>query len=295
MKGCAVAALRDFLLYLVGAALMTTAFVSGGATLSDAIAPAAFCAIPLWIGLKFLFGISQPLREKRMLARSEQPPIDGALCAISGTIHASSPLHAPLSGLPCTAFRYAISAEMGKGKNRRQMRMYEGTAVTPSTIHTKAGTYRLLAVPMFDFESELLDRATAMGNARGVIEDTKFEKPRPAMSKSRLEEEWSDDDGAYRYEVDHTSAPLPLEECRFEEFVVSQGEEITLFGRYSASRGGIVADASWANLTRLMKGGAPVIVAALGRRIKKYAIAGVIFTLVGVAAFMLISRGVTGH
>ena len=292
MKGCALALLRDFLLYLIPAGLIAYRFMSAGARLSDALAPAAFCAIPFWIGLKFLFGIRQPLREKRMLARADRPPSDGAQCAISGMIRARSPMVAPLSGLPSAAFRYAISAEVGKGKHRHLARIYEGTAITPSTIHTTTGTYRLLAVPTFDFESEVLDRERALSNARRLLATTKFEKPRPAMSKSRLQEEWTDNDGAYRYEVDHTSSPIPLENCRFEEFLLQQDEAVIVFGRYSARDSAIVADASWANVTRVMKGKVPQILAALDRRVRRYAIGGVVFCAVGFGVLLLISRNV---
>jgi hypothetical protein len=289
VKGCAFAALRDLLLFLASAAAFVMVILKKGGGVTDAIGPSLLCGGILWIGLKLLFGIAHLIREKAMLGRRHAPPADGELCALSGTIHAVNPLQAPLSGVNCAAFRYTISAIVGRGKNRTIAPIYEGVAITPSTLRTRAGSYRLLAVPTFDFESELLDTEAAQRNARIHIERTKFEKPRPAGSKSRSAEEWSDDDGAYRYEVSHTETLISPEEWRFEEFVMKPGEEVTIFGRYSVERGGILADANWANKTRVMKGNADLILAALNRRIRSYFIWGVFFTAASAGVFMLIS------
>lgn len=289
MKGCAVAGLLDLILFIAAMTPFARSIMQQGGGVTDALGPSLLCGGILWIGLKLLFGIAQPVREKRMLARRHEQPLDGKQCAVSGTIHAARPLRAPLSGISCVAFRYAILAIVGRGKNRNLAPIYEGVAVTPSTIRTPSGSYRLLAVPTFDFESELLDGEVARRNARAHLDSTTFEKPRPPRSKSRLAEEWSDDDGSYRYEVSHIEQAVPLDECRFEEFVVKQDEEVTVFGRYSRERAGLIADANWAHRTRVMKGSADLIVTSLSRRVRNYFIWGVFFTALSRGVYMLIS------
>ena len=289
MKGCAVAGLLDLLLFAAGWALLTWLKVANGVVLNDALGPGFLLAVPLWMGLKLLHGAWQILREKKMLDRRNELPVEGERCALSGTVHARSPLRAPLSGVPCSMFRYAILGVVGRGRNRTIATIYEGTAVTPSTIRTSTGSYRILAVPTFDFESELLEQETSVQNARQLVEETTFEVPLSARARSRSAEEWSDEDGDYRFDMSNTTAPPPLEDCRFQEFAVKEGEEVTVMGRYSVTRGGIVADANWANKTRIMKGPVERVVVSLNRRVRRYVIGGVVFSGIAIAAFNRLS------
>lgn len=221
-----------------------------------------------------------------------QPPIDGRIGVITGTIHAvGGAMRAPLSGLPCIAFRYSIFKEMGSGRRARKAVYYEGTALSPSQVATNGGTYRLLAVPTFDFESEYLEHAPAVRRAAEHIRTAEFSPPQAPFTRPAIEKQWSDDDGSYRHEVRHATSEIDLETCSFTESVVKDGAAVCVFGRYSASRGAIVADRNWANETRIMTANGPTITAALGKRFVGYVVWGVVCCCVSATIAALVLNG----
>lgn len=290
MKGCGFAAVRDLLLYVVIAGAFAWLLAGDDEKLLELIAPAAFCAAPFWIALRLIAGVAQVLRERSMLRRTDEPPRDGDVCALAGIIRATSLLRAPLSGVECIAFSSAVHTWIRVGSRQSQVTLYEALAVTPAVVDTRAGSFRLLAVPTFDFDSELLDAKTASRSAQSLFTRPEIKKARPP--RGRLAEQWSDDDGSYRYEADYTTSPIDLNNCTFTESLVRPGEQIILIGRYSAAHGGIVADENWANVTRIMKGDATAAIASLTRRAKRYVIAALLFCAAGVAMFMLIRDAV---
>lgn len=214
-----------------------------------------------------------------MLARAidGQPPIDGQIGVITGEIHAQgTAMRAPLSDVPCIAFQYEIFKHVRSGRQGHKAVYYKGIALTPSTIRTKSGSYKLLAVPTFDFESEFLAHDATVRRAAALIRTANFEAPQKPFTRPAIENQWSDNDGSYRLEIKHATTAFDLETCSFSEFVVKDGEAVCVFGRYSAARGGIAADENWANETRIMKADGATIVAALGSRVARYIVWGLI-------------------
>ncbi|HVS33520.1 MAG TPA: hypothetical protein VMS98_18945 [Thermoanaerobaculia bacterium] len=280
MKGCAVSAILQLLLWLsVSAAVMWGVRERCGIPPEESFGPAAFTGLLLSIGIGFFAGIAQTTGERRQIQRAlrGQRPADGRRVGIAGTIHADAgPILAPLSGARCVAFRYNIGMHTGSSRTAHFAVLYEGVAVTPSSIRTASGRYRLLAVPVIDGPAESLDSA-AKRRAADHIRTATFADPQPAFTRPQVEKEWSDDDGSYRHERRRTDAVVDLEKCTLTESVVREGAKVCVFGRYSAERGGIVADRNWAKQTRVMTTDPAAAAHLLGKRSLRYAIAGVIF------------------
>lgn len=279
MKGCAIRAVLQLLLYVGIVAGFIFLFRRFGFPIHEGWGAALFSALFAWMGLTLFYSARKPIRERKMLARAleGQPPIDGRIGVITGTIHADGgAMRAPLSGSPCVAFHYSISREMGSGRRAHKAVFYEGTALIPSKIATIRGTYRLLAVPTFDFQGEYLERAPTLRRAAEHIRNGEFSAAQAAFTRPAIEKQWSDDDGSYRHEVKHATSDIDLEKCSFTEFVVKDGEAVCVFGRYSAARGGIVPDLNWANETRIMTANGPTILARLEKRFAGYVVWGLI-------------------
>ncbi len=289
MKGCA----RSCALWLFGWAAAAYAFylyfitlgdlgdglywASGGAGLSVVLA----CA--------YVIGIVNAARERSALLGSitGTPPADGKWVAVSGRIHSMHKLHGPLTGESVVAYKYAISRTEGSGKSRSDVKHFEGKALVPSTISTRQGSVRLLAVPTFDVPAADVAPEKAIERARAYIAATQFETndtPK-AQRAGTVDKEWTDDDGNFRFDK-RTSASfdVPLDTCDFEEYHILQNEAVCAFGLYSSARGGLIPHANWAKQTRIMRGDAEAVAAQLSKRMVKY--------VFGILAFGAIAWGV---
>jgi len=143
-------------------------------------------------------------------------------------------------------------------------------------ISTPAGSFRLLAVPEFDFGRENVEAQQALFHWSEHAKTTPFETPEAA--RKTLARQWTDDDGAYRSEKRHpTEGEVPLEECKYHEDLIRKGDRVYVVGLFSESRGGIVPHANWAKETRIMKGEPESILRQLKARTVRYAIGGVVF------------------
>ncbi len=240
-----------------------------------------------WIGLGLLVGIRQPVRERAALAGclAGRRPADGERTGIAGTIDAAGELlRSPLTGTACLAYRYEIYLYVGHGRRRTRAVYFEGVALVPSVVSTPAGSFRLLAVPEFDFGREDVDAQRALFHWSEHVKTATFETPEAA--RKTLAKQWTDDDGAYRSEKRHpTDGEVPLEECKYHEDLIRKGDPVYVVGRFSESRGGIVPDANWANVTRIMKGDPDAILRQLGARTVRYAVGGI--ACLGAAAGLL--------
>lgn len=267
-----VAAAAGFYMYLRRFGVMEPElnFASGAAGLFAAIAGA------------YLLGSMSAARERAALlaAVTGEAPSDGAWAAVAGHIRASAPLRAPLSGEAVVMYEYKISKMMGSGKSRSEAIFYQGKALTPSTIATRQGTIRLLAVPTMDMPRAGLDSSVASANARRYVEATSFETTfTPKSEKITLDHEWTDDDGSFRVDKHPTAVPedLALADCDMEEKIVRQGEMVCVFGVYSQQRGGLIPHPNWAKHLRIMRGDAVDGARQLRNRIVKFAIGIVVF------------------
>jgi hypothetical protein len=282
MKGCA----RTCLLWLAGWAIAALSFFAYFRTLGDlpegiywASAGAGLCAIAV---LGYILGIGNAAKERAMLIDSMTgtPPTDGKWVAVSGRIHSMHKLHAPLSGESVVAYTYKIWRSEGSGKSSTQVTHFEGKALIPSTIATRTGTVRLLAVPLFDFPDEELDLDKAFGNASEYIARTTFETDATPKDQraGTMEKESADDDGNFRVDKRSKNAmEIPIDSCHLEEKHIKQNEMVCAFGLYSAARSGLIPHANWAKQTRVMRGDAETGARLLRNRMLKY--------LIGIAVF----------
>lgn len=290
MSGCA----RTCVLWLVGWAAAATGFyfflVRFG-ILDPAIYWASVGAgLCVTICVSYIIGIWSSWRERAILldTMAGTPPTDGQWIAVSGHIRANSPLRTPLSGTPAVAYEYKISRTERSGKNSSDVPYYDGKGLSPSTIATRQGSVRLLAVPLFDIPAEVIDHRVAVANALQYISTTPFQtSATPEDLKVGMEHEATDDDGNFRVDKKHSDNDVELEECNYHEKVVKQGEMVCAFGLYSQQRGGLIPHPNWAKHTRIMRGDATDVARQLRNRMIKYVIGIVVFGAIAYGVFRI--------
>lgn len=205
------------------------------------------------------------------------PPADGEWTAVSGTIHSMNPLRTPITSTTAVAYTYDVYRMERVGKSSNKVTYYEGKALAASSIASKQGTIRLLAVPTLDVPSATIEEDD-LRNLEQYVRQTTFEtKNTPKDQRSTMEEESTDDDGVFRVDKRPTLSEVELETCDLEEKHIRQGEMVCAFGLYSSQRGGLIPHPNWANQTRIMRGDASGVAAQLQKRINRYAIAIVCF------------------
>ena len=301
MKGCALSSLLWIAGYLAITGAITGAlhgrYGLGAADTWMIAGAAGFCA---WIASAMLAGIWEALRERMALqgCLDGKRPADGSRSAIAGRIDAPGQrLRSPLSGTDCVAYRYEVFASRSQRPSKTSSaRIFDGMALVPSAIQTPAGSFRLLAVPTFDFPAQELDRETVARNAHEHLRAAQFETIRS------MKQEWSDDDGAFRRDEKHALGDvdklskypeltlfnpkdpgdpnvraIDLADCQFFEQVVKRGDSVCVFGLYSQQRGGIIPHSNWGKATRIIRGDAESLIRGLQRRIAWYALFGALF------------------
>ena len=280
MKGCARTALLQFVGFLaIAGAVMFYLRERLGFGPAKTVGVSLLTALFAFVALALLFGIAKPVRERASLRAclNGRRPADGERAGIAGTIGAvasGETLRAPFSGAECLAYRYEIYEMRRIGKTTSKVTYFEGLSLAPSVVAAPSGTYRLLAVPEFDFGADEIEPGKALFYWSDHAKTAPFE---PDPAKRTLEKQWTDDDGRYRCEKRWPMpADVPIESCRFRETLILPGEQVYLVGRFSETKGGIVPDPNWANITRVMKGGGEDVLRQLGRRIVRYAIGGVV-------------------
>lgn len=278
MSGCA----RTCILWLlgwVGAAAAAYFYLIRFGRLEPAIWWASVGAgLIATTGVSYVIGVFIAARERSMLLDSlaGTPPRDGAWVAVSGHIRATRPLHAPLSGQAVVAYEYKIYRMERSGKSTSEVRYYEGKALTPSTIATRQGTVRLLAVPTLDVKADEVQHGVAVAHAEKYVSTTTFTPPRTKGLKETIAEEPTDDDGNFRLDKGGETA-VDINDCQFEEKSIKQGEMVCAFGQYSHQRGALIPHPNWSKPARLMRGDATEGARLLRRRMINYTI-GVVIT-----------------
>ena len=276
MKGCArtcllgllffLAASGAFYLYLRGFGVLDPQiwWASGGAGLCVSLV------------ISYALAIETVSRERRMLlgAMVGQPPQDGKWVAVSGPIRSLNPLRTPITGVSAIAYSYEMYRMERSGKNTSKVTYYEGKALTPSTIASKQGAIRLLAVPTLDVPSEDPEGQLARSNATQYVQTTTFEKS--TRQPFGTDKEAEDDDGMYRVDKKSSDREVDVADLRLEEKHIKQGETVCAFGLYSAQRGGLVPHPNWSKPVRLMRGDANAVADQLRNRMIRYSI-GIVF------------------
>jgi hypothetical protein len=282
MKGCA----RSCLLLLLGWGVAAYAFYAYFIRLHDFGPPmywgSAAAGLFVVASIAYAIGIVTAHRERKMLleAMTGTPPADGQWAGVSGTIQSTTPLTAPFSGERVVAYEYKIARDERVGKSTSEVIYYDGKALAPSTIATRQGSVLLLAVPAFtDIAAEPLLASAAFDRATAYIRQTTFTTHETSKSRrTRVEEEWTDDDGQYRNDRRRHDGEIDLTDgFRFHEKNIKQGEQVCAFGLYSRQRGGLIPHPNWAKQMRLMRGDTTNVAAQLRSRMIKYFVGSVIF------------------
>lgn len=282
MKGCA----RSCILWLLGWGAAAYAFYRYFVTLRDFGPPmywaSAIAGLLVVAVIGYALGIATTYRERAMLldAIAGTPPEDGQWVALSGTIHATTPLTGPISGARAVMYEYRISKTQRATKGgTTEVVLYEGKALVPSTIATRQGSVRLLALPALnEIPAATVSSAEALKNARQYAAKTQFTFYDTGKKRTaRLEEEWTDDDGNFRQDRQHSPAELELtEDLHYEEKHIAPGEPVCAFGLYSRARGGLIPHPNWSKHTRITRGDATTVAGALRYRMVRYLIGIVI-------------------
>lgn len=232
-------------------------------------------------------------KERKMLmeAMVGTSLVDGEWIAVSGVIRALNPLHTPISNTPAVAYEYDMYRMERSGKSSTKVSYWSGKALTPSTISTKQGAVRLLAVPMMDFSTTEETSEAAFANAERYVEQTTFQtRSMPKDQRVTMEDESTDDDGAFRLDKQEGRETVTVRDCNLQEKFIKQGETICAFGLYSAARGGIIPHPNWAQQMRIMRGDAGNVANQIRNRIIKYAITIVVFLGIAYGAATLYER-----
>ncbi len=175
-----------------------------------------------------------------------RPKKDGRFEASGGAIHPlGMALISPFQGVSCVAYEYDV-AEIGRD-NRTTGSDAWGWALTPAVIRTARGELLLLGFPDLERFDEAVVGEGGRKRIRAYLKNTAFETIKKADIKKglgQLLERSVDDDGEARADI-RRGTDLDPEDFRFEgrqcsERVVPVGAEVTAFGIYSPSRGGLI-------------------------------------------------------
>ena len=130
-----------------------------------------------WLAVNLVISAGTAWRERRAIVAgiAGTPPVDGRKAILVGHIDAAGPaLQAPLSGRDCVAYTFEIYEIRGSGKRQSKVVYCDGIALTPSLIVTRAGSFRLLAVPELVCDPADLDREAALTRAAELMRTLPF-------------------------------------------------------------------------------------------------------------------------
>jgi len=248
-------------------------FLSAGKELSQiwvASIAASFCTI-VTLGLLYSVGVTLGEWVKLRNSGGGRFPGDGKRIVVAGRIQTVAPLVSPISATSVVAYKY----EMRRQARHGPLRDYEGMALAASTIHTAAGTLRVLSLPDFDVP-KLTGGPDTLRNAEAYVAATEFTRIQSRQEEGRtLDKQWADDDGVYRLDQRGTDNP-DLPDCVLNEWIIPQDAAVCVFGRYDQARSGIVPDRKAPNTMRIMLGDASTVASTLASRIVQYTFSAVI-------------------
>jgi hypothetical protein len=224
-------------------------------------------ALPALFSLSMIASAVTRLKERfrLRLAADGRRPGDGEHGVVYGRILRHGPsLTAPLSRRECLLYRYQITHLESRGSTKRDgpsppprnVTDAEGFALTPSVVQTATGLVKLRTFVKVEFKADRFTMNEVGKNVDAYLAATTF------RGYGSLEEDYNalqavlkDGDGAIRYDrgtgtVDRTEPHL------IKEHIVCHGDEVCVFGRYSAAQEAIVPDPDSPVLmpTRLRKG-----------------------------------------
>ena len=186
MKGLVVHMVRLFASWVaVVAAVVAGLHFTTGRPLIAALGAALLAGSFGWIAVACLSVAIRSLRERSAIRRgmSEAPPQDGPTVLI-GHIDTTRPFSSPFDGRECVAYTYQIWREVKVGRTMSRVVLYRGVGLAPSQIATRAGAFRLLAVPTIEgaeASTHSADAPTVSGRRRiRTYQDEPSLRPRAA-------------------------------------------------------------------------------------------------------------------
>ena len=295
MKGCAFKALLSILaLVALAGALSFGLDQFYGLTPRDTVLASVLGGIGAWVAANLLISAITSWRERTELidGLGGKTPVDGRRAVLVGELRpAGGTVVAPFSGSDCVAYSYEIYRMQRQPKGRSiKVTHYDGVALVPSVIVTRAGSFVLAAVPELECEETVVASDAERQRAADFIARTTFEMSIPLSARPSIERQWNDNDGSFRRDSQRVTDEVVLAECTLTEKRIAPGVQVCVIGRYSADRRAIVADPNdWSKITRLITGNVETVTAHLRSRAIGWLVAGVIVTAMvagGLAAFV---------
>ncbi|HEY3057259.1 MAG TPA: hypothetical protein VGK31_15135 [Thermoanaerobaculia bacterium] len=251
---------------------------------------AVFGGVVAWMGVAYLCTIPKKIGEAMMIrrARDGEPPRDGERFAAIGRIVANGPtVTSPFTRTPCVAYKYQI-----RSTGEHDHSLYEGFALTPSTIQTAQGGIRLLAYPDLKVKPQMIPSAEAQPRAEDYIQATSFREATFSNIRDSFAEMmklFNDDDGSIRFDHRSANQNTALSRAWYYEWIVRPGDQVCAIGHYSAAKHGLVPDpeAPLQHQATVEQGEPDVFVGRSYRGALGYLIGGGIFA--GIAAAGLLA------
>ena len=174
-----------------------------------------------------------------------RPKKDGRLEAADGAIHPlQDALISPFQGRACVVYEYDVT-RIGLDNQTAGSDAW-GWALTPAVIRSGRRESRLLGFPDLERFDQAVVGEGIRERIRTYFKNTVFETIKKADIKKglgQLLERSVDDDGEARADIrrgtDLDPEAVSFENRQFTERVVPVGAEVTAFGIYSSSRGGL--------------------------------------------------------
>jgi hypothetical protein len=212
-------------------------------------------------------------------------PKDGQVLTVVGHIRATggSTLEAPITKRPAVLYGYDISHQSRNSDGGfHAAKDFAGFALAPSVIDSRMGPIRLLGFPNLEGfpKEEVPDPDVARVNE--YIAATPFQDMsgfNPLALYREIKDLMTDDDGQLRKDWRMSSSEV-TEDHDISEQVVAPGEQVTVIGRYSETKQGLIQDIGGGNALRLIRGDAQMSSSALWKQAAGRVIGAIIFAAV---------------
>lgn len=240
------------------------------------------CGIPALLAIGGLDGARRYFRDRRRVLRGRKASDreDGAIEAFVGRLVATgAPLPAPLSGRPCILYHYAAT-HASSGRSKDTVTDAEGYGLTRCQIETASGRYDICTYLEPEFEADAVtDYVDGRARLEAYLQTVTVHRPgHDRLADYRqYKAQRLDDDGEIRFDFGRENG---LEwATSLAEHVLQDGDEVAIFGMYSAERYAVVPDQAnpLVNVARVRKGDPRTIAGGLILPLVLNAIVGLMF------------------
>jgi hypothetical protein len=220
---------------------------------------AALASVLLTVGLSSFWSLARGQgRGKRapaallQRARSGETPEDGQPMIATGKIEPlSTPLIAPLTGIPCVGYQYRMYYRGRRAGSRHatdRVPVYWGSASQPFALRSDTSVRTVRAVPLMASVAESRKDAITLDRARQLIQTTSFEataaNPRAGLGTAfeMINDVFTDDDGEVRRDWKRAGDERDPKDLILGEIVLPVGALASVHGTWSSARDAIVSD-----------------------------------------------------